>query len=287
LREKSPKLQALRICRQFLELQNLLSGQSDIGFVPTMGALHAGHLSLIQKAATENSLVVVSIFVNPLQFNNQEDLINYPRQEGLDIALLEHSGCNLLFLPSHPNEVFNGSTSEQMWEFGGLDSVMEGASRPGHFKGVAEVVSRFFEIIKPHRAYFGEKDFQQLQVIKKMTQIKQYPVEIVPCPILRESSGLAMSSRNQRLTEQGKNKAALLYQILKMVCIEKEGSKMEEIRQRASKLLKEQNIELDYLVLAEEEKLGPQESIQHKNQLRVFIAATIEGIRLIDNMPLD
>jgi pantoate--beta-alanine ligase len=120
-----------------------------------------------------------------------------------------------------------------------------------------------------------------------MTQIKQYPVEIVPCPILRESSGLAMSSRNQRLTEQGKNKAALLYQILKMVCIEKEGSKMEEIRQRASKLLKEQNIELDYLVLAEEEKLGPQESIQHKNQLRVFIAATIEGIRLIDNMPLD
>jgi pantoate--beta-alanine ligase len=174
-----------------------------------------------------------------------------------------------------------------MWEFGGLDSVMEGASRPGHFKGVAEVVSRFFEIIKPHRAYFGEKDFQQLQVIKKMTQIKQYPVEIVPCPILRESSGLAMSSRNQRLTEQGKNKAALLYQILKMVCIEKEGSKMEEIRQRASKLLKEQNIELDYLVLAEEEKLGPQESIQHKNQLRVFIAATIEGIRLIDNMPLD
>lgn len=287
MREKSPKLQALRICRQFLELQTHLYGKANIGFVPTMGALHAGHLSLIEKAASENSFVVVSIFVNPLQFNNKEDLINYPRQEGVDIGMLESSGCDLLFLPESPAEVFNEKIPEQQWHFDGLDQVMEGASRPGHFKGVAEVVSRFFEIIKPGRAYFGEKDFQQLQIIKKMTRLKNYPVEIVPCPILREANGLAMSSRNQRLSEEGKQKAKLLFEILTKVVKQKEGTPMEDLRQNSADLLKAQDIELDYLILAKEENLLPQETIYFGKQLRVFIAAVVEGVRLIDNMPLD
>jgi pantoate--beta-alanine ligase len=288
LREKSTKLQALRICRQFLELQNQLSKDLTIGFVPTMGALHDGHLSLIKKAASENEFVVVSIFVNPLQFNNNSDLVNYPRQEAIDIHLLENTGCNLLFLPDNAEEVFELNKKQQEWDFKGLDNTMEGASRPGHFKGVAEVVSRFFEIIKPQKAYFGEKDFQQLLIIRSMTQMKGFPVKIVPCPILREPSGLAMSSRNQRLTNQGKEDAAVLFEILKMIKHQKEGSLLEDAQHKALEMIKNfKDIQIDYLLLAKEENLEPYINIHFGKNLRIFIAATVEGIRLIDNMPLD
>ncbi len=288
MREKSTKLQALRICRQFLELQNQLSKDLTIGFVPTMGALHDGHLSLIKKAASENEFVVVSIFVNPLQFNNNSDLVNYPRQEAVDIHLLEHTGCNLLFLPNNAEEVFELNKKQQEWDFKGLDNTMEGASRPGHFKGVAEVVSRFFEIIKPQKAYFGEKDFQQLLIIQSMTQMKGFPVKIVPCPILREPSGLAMSSRNQRLTTQGKEDAAVLFEILKMIKQQKEGSLLKDAEHKAHEMIKNyKDIQIDYLLLAKEENLEPYNNIHFGKNLRIFIAATVEGIRLIDNMPLD
>lgn len=254
-----------------------------------MGALHQGHLSLVQKAASECEFVVVSIFINPLQFNNPNDLSAYPRQEAQDVRLLESVGCDLLFLPENPDEVFEKDKKPENWNFNGLDRFMEGSSRPGHFKGVAEVVSRFFEIIKPQKAYFGEKDFQQLQIIRRMTALKQYPVQIVPCPILRESNGLAMSSRNQRLSEEGKQNAGILFRILEMVKKQAEGTSMTECRTLAKTMLSPyKDIELDYLILADEETLQEVETLQFgEKKLRIFIAATVELVRLIDNMSLD
>ena len=279
----------MRICRRFHELQDHLPPNLKTGFVPTMGALHQGHLSLIRRAASECDFVIASIFINPLQFNNQGDLNAYPRQESQDIALLESVGCDLLFLPENSGEVFEQGKKTSDWDFEGLDSLMEGSSRPGHFKGVAEVVARFFEIIKPQQAYFGEKDFQQLQIIRKMTRVKGFPIKIIPCPILRESNGLAMSSRNQRLSDGGKKNAAILFQILKRVAEQPEGTSMKASRKMALEMLKEvPDIELDYLILAEEQQLQEREIIKKgEEKLRLFIAATIEGVRLIDNLPIE
>ena len=171
---------------------------TTIGFVPTMGALHHGHLSLIEKAQKENDLVVVSIFVNPTQFNKQEDLINYPKSLDNDLSLLKSICCDIVFTPTS-QEIYASNIQSQAFNFDGLEHQMEGKFRDGHFDGVGTIVKRLFEIVQPHKAYFGEKDFQQLQIIRKMVQKQRIPVKIVACEIYREKDGLAMSSRNTKM----------------------------------------------------------------------------------------
>ncbi len=178
-------------------LQQALANSSDIGFVPTMGALHAGHLSLVEQARKNHPTVVVSVFVNPTQFNDPNDLKCYPRTLDADLALLEEAGVDYVFAPS-VEEIYP-TTDPRTFDFGQLDKVMEGATRPGHFNGVAQVVSRLFEIVKPRKAYFGEKDFQQIAVVREMVRQLGMPVEIVACPIVRDTDGLALSSRNTLL----------------------------------------------------------------------------------------
>ncbi len=190
------------------------SGKS-IGFVPTMGALHAGHKSLVERARAENDFCVVSIFVNPTQFNNKTDLEKYPRNLESDALLLENVGCDLIFAPStedmYTNEEMNDSFE---FDFGGLDQVMEGKFRPGHFNGVVQIVSKLFDYVKPDKAYFGEKDFQQLAIIHRMVDILNYKVEIIDCPIIREPDGLAMSSRNERLSTNQRKIAVAISKVL-------------------------------------------------------------------------
>lgn len=198
------------------DLQNAVSisknERKTIGFVPTMGALHEGHISLVKKCREQNDVCIVSIFVNPTQFNNQTDLEKYPRTIDEDIKLLNYAGVDIVFVPS-VQEIYPEPDNRQ-FDFGQLDKVMEGKFRPGHFNGVAQVVSRLFDIVKPDKAYFGEKDFQQLAIVRQMVRQLNIPVEIVPMPIRREDSGLAMSSRNQRLTEDQKKDAVNIYRVL-------------------------------------------------------------------------
>jgi len=186
--------------------------QSGIGFVPTMGALHAGHRSLVERARRENATVVVSVFVNPTQFNDKNDLRHYPRTPEADRRLLEEAGADFVLMPS-VEEIYPEEDT-RIFDFGQIDKVMEGATRPGHFNGVAQVVSRLFDIVRPARAYFGEKDFQQIAVIRAMVEDLHLKVEIVPCPVVREKSGLAMSSRNTLLTDREKAVASHIFGIL-------------------------------------------------------------------------
>jgi pantoate--beta-alanine ligase len=187
--------------------------QSGIGFVPTMGALHAGHRSLVERARRENATVVVSVFVNPTQFNDKNDLRHYPRTPEADRRLLEEAGADFVLMPS-VEEIYPEEDT-RIFDFGQIDKVMEGATRPGHFNGVAQVVSRLFDIVRPARAYFGEKDFQQIAVIRAMVKQLDIPVKINDCPILREADGLALSSRNVRLTPEQRQKAPLIARTLK------------------------------------------------------------------------
>lgn len=189
--------------------------KKQIGLVPTMGALHAGHASLVRRSVADNDVTFVSVFVNPTQFNNKEDLEKYPRDLGRDAELLAKEGADYLFAPT-PEEMYTAEEMQQTFDFdfGGLDQVMEGKHRPGHFNGVVQIVSKLFDLAEPDKAYFGEKDFQQLAIIRRMVQVMGYRLEIVGCPIVRETSGLALSSRNERLTEAEKATATQISHIL-------------------------------------------------------------------------
>lgn len=197
------------------ELRRALGSRdrSGIGFVPTMGALHAGHRSLVERARRECATVVVSVFVNPTQFNDKTDLKNYPRTPEADLRLLEEVGADYVFMPS-VEEVYP-EPDTRTFDFGMIDKVMEGATRPGHFNGVAQVVSRLFDLVKPAKAYFGEKDFQQIAVIREMVRQLRIPVEIIPCPIVRGEDGLALSSRNTLLDTDHRSAAPHIYEVLK------------------------------------------------------------------------
>lgn len=184
----------------------------SVGFVPTMGALHDGHISLITRCVAENDLCVASVFVNPTQFNDKADLERYPRTPEADCAMLEAAGCDVVFMPS-VQEMYPEEDTRQ-FNFGSLETVMEGKYRPGHFNGVAQIVSKLFDAVQPHKAYFGEKDFQQVAIIRAMVEQLQYPIEIIACPIIREESGLARSSRNTLLTDEQRKKAALIAKVL-------------------------------------------------------------------------
>ena len=197
------------------EIEALKSAGETIGFVPTMGALHRGHIELVSRSVKENDCCVVSVFVNPTQFNNASDLEKYPRDINRDAELLNKSGCNIIFAPE-ASEIYNSEELNNNFEFdfGGLDKVMEGKFRPGHFNGVVQIVSKLFNLVQPNKAYFGEKDFQQLAIIHRMVEILDFDVEIVDCSIVREESGLAMSSRNERLSAEQRKKAVEISKVL-------------------------------------------------------------------------
>ena len=206
----------MKIIRSVAELKNFCESEKQagrsIGLVPTMGALHAGHLSLVNRARKENDTVVVSVFVNPTQFNNPDDLRTYPRTEEADCAMLESAGVDVAFVPS-VDEIYP-EPDTRVFDLGPVAEVMEGKMRPGHFNGVAQIVSKLFAMTQPTRAYFGEKDFQQIAVIRKMVQLEGFGLELVPCPIQREADGLALSSRNVRLTSAHRAIAPKIHEVL-------------------------------------------------------------------------
>jgi pantoate--beta-alanine ligase len=258
---------------------------STIGFVPTMGALHYGHLSLIERSTNENDVTICSIFINPVQFNNKEDFENYPVQTENDIEMLEQSGVNALFAPSVA-EMYPDSVKDK-YDFGKLDKVMEGASREGHFQGVAIVVTRLFDIILPSKAYFGEKDFQQLQIIRHLVKSKQIPVEIIACGIIRESDGLAMSSRNLRLTAEERMVAPVVYRTL-IKCFELRSTfSVQQLKSFFSEEISKYPVfRLDYFEIADEKTLQPIKNWAESKNPRAFVAVFLGKVRLIDNMKL-
>ena len=267
------------------KIRSLKKG-SSVGFVPTMGALHEGHLSLIKQAKRENDIVVVSIFVNPTQFDKKEDLINYPKTIDTDLSLLKSIYCDLVFTPT-AEEIYTNNIQSSAFDFEGLEHQMEGKFRDGHFDGVGTIVKRLFEIVKPHKAYFGEKDFQQLQIIRKMVQKHQISIKIIGCPIYREDDGLAMSSRNERLTKEHRKVAPFIYKTLKKAKIEF-GTKnaLEVITWVENEFKKEPLLELEYFEIADEDSLQSIKNTNLKQKHRAFIAVFAGKIRLIDNISL-
>jgi pantoate--beta-alanine ligase len=252
------------------------------GLVPTMGALHKGHLSLIDCSTSENDVTVVTIFVNPTQFNDQKDLENYPRNLGKDLELLEGTGCSLVFVPGV--KTIYPRPDRRVFDFGGLDKTMEGLYRPGHFNGVAQVVSRLFEIISPDRAYFGEKDIQQLAIIRKMTHMLGMPVEIRACPTLREADGLAMSSRNVLLDAEQRKSAALIYRTLQQAA-DKTDMDVEQLKEWvARKINGNPALELEYFEIVDSINLQPAGSRTGSEKVIGCIAVRAGRIRLIDNI---
>jgi pantoate--beta-alanine ligase len=261
-------------------IQDLKLSNKTIGLVPTMGALHKGHMSLIGKARQENDIVVCSVFVNPIQFNNKEDLEKYPRNVEKDALLLEENGCDIMFSPI-AQEIYKEEPTEQ-FSFGSLENVMEGKQRPGHFNGVAIIVSRLFNWVSPNRAYFGEKDFQQLAIIKNMVSQLGSNVEIVPCPIVREEDGLAMSSRNSRLSQKAREIAPKIHLILQKSATMKDSLSFSQIKTfvvNEFKLIKD--FELEYFEIVDDTTLQPI-SKKGDNGVVGCIAVWLDGVRLID-----
>jgi pantoate--beta-alanine ligase len=254
-----------------------------IGFVPTMGALHEGHLELMRRALSENDCLVVSIFVNPIQFNNKVDLEKYPRVLEADSKMLENIGCQYLFAPD-VSEIYPEPDKSE-YDFGLLSEVMEAAFRPGHFNGVAIVVRKLFEIVEPEKAYFGEKDFQQLAVIKQLVKMLEMPVKIIPCSIVREFDGLAMSSRNVRLTEHERVLAPNIYKTLQKAIKLRNVLSPEELRRWTREQLEAiPEFNIDYVEIAEDQQLQP---FQHWNDASgaiLFVALFLGKVRLIDNV---
>lgn len=256
------------------------SNGKSIGLVPTMGALHKGHLSLLQKARSENEVVVCSIFVNPVQFNNKEDLEKYPRTLEQDQKLIENV-ADIVFAPTAA-EVYPIPPAEK-YDFGSLETVMEGSFRPGHFNGVATIVKRLFDWVMPDKAYFGEKDFQQLAIIREMVRQYDIDLEIVGCPIVREESGLAVSSRNQRLSEKQRQTAANVYRILKEAKMQPSRNAAEIKDFITKEVAKIKEFELEYIEISDVKSLQPVSQIV-SGQAVACIALYIGGVRLIDNI---
>ena len=258
---------------------------STIGFVPTMGALHAGHLSLLKKSTENNSLTVISIFVNPTQFNNQEDLAKYPRTLDNDVEKIKSVSNKIIVYAPTVDDIYEGNTKSNHYDFDGLEHQMEGKFRPGHFDGVGTVVKRLFEIVNPTNTYFGEKDFQQLQIVKKLVEKEHLPVNIIGCPIFREPNGLAMSSRNERLTSEEKEKASIIFKTITEAKKLFGTKSAKEVSEFVSKKFKNnQTFELEYFEIANEATLLPCVRKSKDKKYRGFIAVFVNNIRLIDTI---
>ncbi len=256
-----------------------------IGFVPTMGALHLGHISLVEKAKNENDIVVVSIFVNPTQFNNPEDLKNYPRTPEEDYRLLKENNADIIFSPLADEIYKPGSINKREVQFGKIAEVMEGVYRPGHFEGVVQIVSKLFEIVKPQKAYFGEKDFQQLAVIRLMVRDLEFPVEIIACQTVREKTGIAMSSRNLKLSKEGLKDAVEVYKALFYVKENWNHFQPVELKNKTITMIESSGkLKVEYVEIADEETLQPIQNWDDYKHIRCFAAVYCDKIRLIDNV---
>ncbi len=280
----------MEVFKTIKSLQQSLSdnGQnSTLGLVPTMGALHEGHLSIVRRAKEENNQVIVSIFVNPTQFDKKEDLVNYPNTLEADLEALESIGCDYVFTPSI-EEVYQGDTKSESFDFEGLDKVMEGQFRTGHFDGVATIVKKLFLITKPDKAYFGEKDYQQLLIIKKMVGLESIPIEIVAVGIYREHDGLAMSSRNTRLSQAQRLAAPEIYQtLLKSKKLFENGDLTKVKSFVKNEFIQNKELDLEYFEVAEIESLKSANEFTPNTKYRAFIAVFADKVRLIDNIALN
>ena len=267
------------------ELAKLNKLQAKSGFVPTMGSLHPGHFSLVNIAILENSRVIVSIFVNPTQFNDKNDLKNYPHNNEKDFAALDEilRDDDIVFVPDEKEMYPKQDT--RFFEFGDLDKVMEGKHRQGHFNGVAQIVSKLFEIVKPGKAYFGEKDLQQLAIIRKLVEILKSPVKIIGCPIIREPDGLAMSSRNQLLSPEERKESARIYQALSKVPILSKKLSVKELSRRTIDILNQSPLlAVEYFEIIDGDNLLPISNWNEKHPIYACVAVKVGKIRLIDNI---
>jgi pantoate--beta-alanine ligase len=273
------------------ELRKLLEKQREegkvVGFAPTMGALHEGHISLIEISRQNSDLTVCSIFVNPTQFNDKADLERYPKMPEKDALMLQKACCDILFLPE-VSEIYP-EKDKRLFDFGHLDKILEGAHRPGHFNGVAQVVSRLFEIVHPDKAFFGSKDYQQLLIIKELVKKLELNIEIVACPTLREKDGLAMSSRNMLLSAKERKAASLIPAIMQEgKALFKKGASIGEIRKFVKEKLSEDPIyKLDYYEICDASSLLPLTAFSSNVKSISLIACFVGKIRLIDNLALD
>jgi len=269
------------------ELQAILSGLrtegKSIGFVPTMGALHKGHLSLVKRSTEDNDITVVSIFVNPTQFNDKNDFRKYPRNIDADSVLLSETGADFIFVPDE-KEIYPEPDSRQ-FDFGTLDKVMEGKYRPGHFNGVAQVVSKLFDIVNPNMAYFGEKDFQQLAIIREMVKQLHMPVKIIGMPILREENGLAMSSRNERLSPEQRQNASQIYYYLKSSVEQRKALSVDEIKKFViDNINKVNGLHVEYFDIVDGNTLQEITEWDETDYAVGCIAVFCGEVRLIDNI---
>jgi pantoate--beta-alanine ligase len=256
----------------------------SIGFVPTMGALHPGHLSLVKCSKKQNEITVVSIFVNPAQFNDRDDFINYPKTLENDLKVLRNARCEIVFIPDE-KEIYP-EPDNRTFDFEGLDTVMEGKFRPGHFNGVAKIVTRLFDIVKPHRAYFGYKDFQQLVIIRHIVHQLKIPVEIVPCPIIREKNGLAMSSRNKRLTDSERTLASEISKVLFYLRSNyRRFTSVEAMKEYVFRQLSVfSRLRIEYFEIVNEKNLQPVAGLKSAAGKVCCIAVWVGNVRLIDNV---
>lgn len=279
LKEKQSLKEQIQACKQ--------AGLS-VGFVPTMGALHQGHISLIQKALSLCDKVVVSIFVNPTQFDNPDDLEKYPRNLEEDVARIKALSDEVIVFSPAADEIYGNNVVSEEFSFDGLEHQMEGRFRKGHFNGVGTIVKKLFEMVQPDKAFFGEKDYQQLQIIKKLVEKHHLEVEIIGCPIDREISGLARSSRNERLSPDQRQNASVIYQILKQVRNDFGTKSASDLTAWViERFRQEPTLELEYFEIANADTLRPVEEKKEGEKYRAFIAAYSGDIRLIDNIALN
>lgn len=272
------------------ELQNHLAGLRKAGLkialVPTMGALHEGHISLINQAEKVADVIVCSIFVNPTQFNDPADLEKYPRPLAQDLALLGETKCDIVFTPTVA-EMYPADDSEWHIELGALDNVWEGAMRPGHFQGVTQIVYKLFKLVEPDIACFGQKDFQQVMVIQRLVDIKELPIKIEICPIIRDTDGLALSSRNVRLSASGKHKALALSRALHLIKSNLGSASLASLKKQALEVLTaEGDIDVEYLAICESHNLSEVATMDDADNIVALLVAWVDGVRLIDNMIL-
>lgn len=273
--------------RRYLAEQNT-SGKT-IGFIPTMGALHAGHLSLIREAKLTTDIVVCSIFVNPTQFNDKSDFEKYPVSPEEDIEKLLSSGCDIAFMPETKEMYPDNAASPATYGFGYLDTILEGAKRPGHFKGVGQIVARLLDVICPQYLFLGQKDYQQCLVIKKLLELtrKSQEIKVIICPTIREADGLAMSSRNARLTEPQRALAATIYQCLVSIQGKQFTDKFDKVQKECIDLLRDKGLEPEYVTIATADTLDILEDFDAQKTMIALIAAKIGEVRLIDNLLLN
>lgn len=266
-------------------LETFYQANQSIGLVPTMGAIHIGHLSLMEQSMQENGCTVVSIFVNPTQFNNADDLAKYPRNLERDLTIIRSLSNQIVVFSPSVEEMYAQETVAKNFSYDGLEFEMEGAQRPGHFDGVGTIVKKLLELVEPTKAYFGEKDFQQLQIIRKLVEKEHLHVEIIGVPIFRAANGLAMSSRNERISAEGLEQSTFLYQVLKEAKELFKTQEIEKVNQFVEYQFKNNStFDLEYFTIADEETLKVATVKEAERKYRGFLVAHIEGVRLIDNL---